>query len=94
MIRMRSGPNTAKRVELDSKPCHQGEKTPPLIITNVFHQMFETAKFERSLQLRGPACGKPWRPDSIIWEPDSPDDEALNITYKQLHTHVCRFAKY
>lgn len=29
---------------------------------------------------------------AIIWEPDSPDDEALHITYKQLHTHVCRFA--
>ncbi|WP_306259454.1 acetate--CoA ligase [Pararhizobium sp. IMCC21322] len=29
---------------------------------------------------------------AIIWEPDSPDDEALHITYKQLQTHVCRFA--
>lgn len=29
---------------------------------------------------------------AIIWEPDSPSEEALHITYKQLHTHVCRFA--
>ncbi len=29
---------------------------------------------------------------AIIWEPDNPDDEALHITYKQLHSHVCRFA--
>lgn len=29
---------------------------------------------------------------AIIWEPDSPDEDALHISYKQLHTHVCRFA--
>ena len=28
---------------------------------------------------------------AIIWEPDSPDDEALHITYKQLHEEVSRF---
>ncbi len=28
---------------------------------------------------------------AIIWEPDSPDDEALHITYKQLHTDVSKF---
>ncbi|WP_432817064.1 acetate--CoA ligase [Sulfitobacter sp. JB4-11] len=34
------------------------------------------------------------RPDqtAIIWEPDSPDDEALHITYRELHGHVCRMA--
>ncbi|PCJ85877.1 MAG: acetate--CoA ligase [Hyphomicrobiales bacterium] len=29
---------------------------------------------------------------AIIWEPDSPDDEALHITYRQLHEEVCKFA--
>ena len=29
---------------------------------------------------------------AIIWEPDSPDDEALHITYKELHAQVCKFA--
>ncbi len=29
---------------------------------------------------------------AIIWEPDSPDDKTLHITYKQLHTSVCRMA--
>ena len=29
---------------------------------------------------------------AIIWEPDSPDDEALHITYAQLHENVCKFA--
>ena len=29
---------------------------------------------------------------AIIWEPDSPDDDALHITYKQLHENVCKFA--
>ncbi|APX88854.1 acetate--CoA ligase [Brevirhabdus pacifica] len=29
---------------------------------------------------------------AIIWEPDSPEDEAKHITYKQLHRSVCRFA--
>ncbi|MCP1199291.1 acetate--CoA ligase [Notoacmeibacter sp. MSK16QG-6] len=29
---------------------------------------------------------------AIIWEPDSPDEEAQFITYKQLHAHVCKFA--
>jgi len=28
---------------------------------------------------------------AIIWEPDIPDDEALHITYKQLHEEVSRF---
>ena len=28
---------------------------------------------------------------AIIWEPDSPDYEALHITYKQLHEEVSRF---
>ena len=27
-----------------------------------------------------------------IWEPDSPTDDALHITYKDLHGHVCKFA--
>ncbi len=29
---------------------------------------------------------------AIIWEPDSPDDEAQHITYQQLHAHVGKFA--
>ncbi|RED14004.1 acetate--CoA ligase [Pontivivens insulae] len=29
---------------------------------------------------------------AIIWEPDSPDDEAQHITYQQLHAHVCKMA--
>ena len=29
---------------------------------------------------------------AIIWEPDSPDDEAQHVTYQQLHVHVCKFA--
>ena len=29
---------------------------------------------------------------AIIWEPDSPTDKALHITYKDLHGHVCKFA--
>jgi acetyl-CoA synthetase len=29
---------------------------------------------------------------AIIWEPDSPDQDALHITYKDLHANVSRFA--
>ncbi len=29
---------------------------------------------------------------AIIWEPDSPDAEALHITYKELHANTCRMA--
>ena len=29
---------------------------------------------------------------AIIWEPDDPKDEALHITYRQLHSNVCRMA--
>ncbi|MEL7105121.1 MAG: acetate--CoA ligase [Pseudomonadota bacterium] len=29
---------------------------------------------------------------AIIWEPDSPDDDAKHITYRDLHAEVCRFA--
>ena len=29
---------------------------------------------------------------AIIWEPDSPEDPALHITYRDLHGHVCRMA--
>jgi len=29
---------------------------------------------------------------AIIWEPDDPNDEALHITYKQLHTNVSKMA--
>ncbi|MCI2399271.1 acetate--CoA ligase [Aliiroseovarius subalbicans] len=29
---------------------------------------------------------------AIIWEPDSPEDEAKHITYKQLHVEVCKMA--
>ncbi|MBN8485643.1 MAG: acetate--CoA ligase [Sphingomonadales bacterium] len=29
---------------------------------------------------------------AIIWEPDSPDEPARHITYRQLHEETCRFA--
>jgi acetyl-CoA synthetase len=29
---------------------------------------------------------------AIIWEPNDPNDDAITLTYKQLHTRVCRFA--
>jgi acetyl-CoA synthetase len=29
---------------------------------------------------------------AIIWEPDDPADEALHITYRELHAQVCRMA--
>jgi acetyl-CoA synthetase len=29
---------------------------------------------------------------AIIWEPDSPEDEALHITYRELHAQTCRMA--
>ncbi|MBJ6122832.1 acetate--CoA ligase [Sphingomonas mollis] len=29
---------------------------------------------------------------AIIWEPDAPTEEPRHITYRQLHTEVCRFA--
>ena len=29
---------------------------------------------------------------AIIWEPDSPDDDAKHITYRELHAEVCKMA--
>jgi acetyl-CoA synthetase len=29
---------------------------------------------------------------AIIWEPDSPDEDAKHITYRELHAEVCKFA--
>ncbi len=29
---------------------------------------------------------------ALIWEPNEPDDQAVTITYSQLHRRVCRFA--
>ncbi|MDA3856811.1 MAG: AMP-binding protein, partial [Roseovarius sp.] len=29
---------------------------------------------------------------AIIWEPDSPDEDALHITYRELHDNTCRMA--
>ena len=29
---------------------------------------------------------------AIIWEPDDPDADALHVTYRELHGHVCRMA--
>ena len=40
---------------------------------------------DRHLQTRGDQT-------AIIWEPDSPDDDALHITYSELHSEVCKFA--
>ncbi|OUS22164.1 acetate--CoA ligase [Rhodobacterales bacterium 59_46_T64] len=40
---------------------------------------------DRHLETRGDQT-------AIIWEPDSPDDEALHITYNELHRRTCRMA--
>ena len=40
---------------------------------------------DRHLEARGDAV-------AIIWEPDSPADEPRYITYRELHSEVCRFA--
>ena len=40
---------------------------------------------DRHLETRGDQT-------AIIWEPDSPDEEAKHITYKELHVSVCRMA--
>ena len=40
---------------------------------------------DRNLETRGDQT-------AIIWEPDSPDDAAQHITYKELHGNVCRMA--
>ncbi|MGB7432625.1 MAG: acetate--CoA ligase [Ahrensia sp.] len=40
---------------------------------------------DRHLETRGDQT-------AIIWEPDSPDEPAQHITYKQLHSEVCQFA--
>ncbi|GAA6187539.1 acetate--CoA ligase [Litorivita sp. NS0012-18] len=40
---------------------------------------------DRHLETRGDQT-------AIIWEPDSPEDEALHITYKELHRRTCRMA--
>lgn len=40
---------------------------------------------DRHLETRGDQT-------AIIWEPDDPNDEAQHITYKELHTNVCKFA--
>ncbi|MFK7835285.1 MAG: acetate--CoA ligase [Sulfitobacter sp.] len=40
---------------------------------------------DRHLETRGDQT-------AIIWEPDSPDDDALHITYRELHTNVSRMA--
>ncbi|MGG7644341.1 acetate--CoA ligase [Rhodovulum sp. YNF3179] len=40
---------------------------------------------DRHLETRGDQT-------AIIWEPDEPTDEALHITYRELHGHVCRMA--
>jgi len=40
---------------------------------------------DRHLETRGAQT-------AIIWEPDDPKDEALHITYRELHRHTCRMA--
>ena len=40
---------------------------------------------DRHLETRGDQT-------AIIWEPDEPTEEALHITYKQLHSSVCKMA--
>lgn len=40
---------------------------------------------DRHLETRGDQT-------AIIWEPDSPNDEAVHVSYKELHRKVCQFA--
>ena len=40
---------------------------------------------DRHLETRGDQT-------AIIWEPDDPKDDALHITYRELHGHVCKMA--
>ena len=40
---------------------------------------------DRHLETRGEQT-------AIIWEPDDPKDDALHITYRELHGHTCRMA--
>jgi acetyl-CoA synthetase len=40
---------------------------------------------DRHLETRGDQT-------AIIWEPDSPEDEALHISYRDLHSSVCKMA--
>ena len=40
---------------------------------------------DRHLETRGDQT-------AIIWEPDSPNDEAIHVSYKELHRKVCQFA--
>ena len=40
---------------------------------------------DRHLEMRGDQT-------AIIWEPDSPDEEALHITYNALHENTCKMA--
>ncbi|MGD9502861.1 MAG: acetate--CoA ligase [Methyloceanibacter sp.] len=40
---------------------------------------------DRHLKKRG-------KQTAIIWEPDDPAEEARHITYRELHSHVCRLA--
>ena len=40
---------------------------------------------DRHLETRGDQT-------AIIWEPDSPDEDALHITYKELHARTCKMA--
>jgi acetyl-CoA synthetase len=40
---------------------------------------------DRHLNIRG-------NQTAIIWEPNDPDEEAVQLTYKELHSRVCQFA--
>ncbi|KIN60503.1 Acetyl-coenzyme A synthetase [Sulfitobacter noctilucae] len=40
---------------------------------------------DRHLETRGDQT-------AIIWEPDNPDEEALHISYRELHTNTCKMA--
>ena len=40
---------------------------------------------DRHLETRGDQT-------AIIWEPDSPEDDALHITYNELHENTCKMA--
>ena len=40
---------------------------------------------DRHLETRGDQT-------AIIWEPDSPDEDALHITYRELHANTCKMA--
>ncbi len=53
---------------------------------------FDGAKLNVAANCLDRHLGKRGDQTAIIWEPDSPDEDALHITYKELHTRTCKAA--